>query len=75
MCVFWRARQARLGIDDFGNPLEDADGVTPVPAEDVIDADVHVVVEESPDEDTPLLLKKTPGESQGLFGWVKTWKR
>lgn len=24
MCLFWKARQARLGIDDFGNPLPDA---------------------------------------------------
>lgn len=24
MCLFWKARQKRLGIDDFGNPLPDA---------------------------------------------------
>ena len=24
MCLFWKARQRRLGIDDFGNPLPDA---------------------------------------------------
>lgn len=24
MCLFWRAQQRRLGIDDFGNPLPDA---------------------------------------------------
>jgi len=23
MCIFWKARQRRLGIDDFGNPLPD----------------------------------------------------
>ena len=23
MCLFWKARQRRLGIDDFGNPLPD----------------------------------------------------
>lgn len=24
MCLIWKARQKRLGIDDFGNPLPDA---------------------------------------------------
>lgn len=24
MCLFWKSRQRRLGIDDFGNPLPDA---------------------------------------------------
>lgn len=24
MCILWRARQRKLGIDDFGNPIETA---------------------------------------------------
>lgn len=24
MCLFWKVRQRRLGVDDFGNPLPDA---------------------------------------------------
>lgn len=24
MCIFWKVRQHRLGVDDFGNPLPDA---------------------------------------------------
>jgi len=50
MCLFWKVRQARLGIDDFGRPLG---------AEYVDDAvepeDVQVTVPLIPQETTPLL--------------------
>lgn len=26
MCIFWKIRQSKLGIDDFGHPLELAIG-------------------------------------------------
>jgi hypothetical protein len=28
MCIFWKIRQCKLGIDDFGNPLFGSQGVT-----------------------------------------------
>ncbi|KAF9515888.1 hypothetical protein BS47DRAFT_1371905 [Hydnum rufescens UP504] len=39
MCLFWKKRQARLGIDDFGRPLsvDDTDGEVAGPRDDGID--------------------------------------
>jgi hypothetical protein len=49
MCLFWKKRQARLGIDDFGRPLsvDDTDGEVARPRNDGVDVDG--------DERTPLL--------------------
>jgi hypothetical protein len=55
MCIAWKFRQRRLGIDDFGNP------VVPLAVEGavesrriVVDVSTDVVVE---DERTPLVRK------------------
>ena len=59
MCLFWKVRQRRLGIDDFGHPLdsstvlhdggddEDEDGPVRVPDEEIVRAMIG--------ENTPLL--------------------
>lgn len=82
MCCFWRQRQLRLNIDDFGNPLEDADAVSPVAEaiEDAVEADVRSLVDEQgfvdeeAAEDTPL-LKHSQSESRGLRGWLNRLSR
>ncbi|KXN81581.1 hypothetical protein AN958_04420 [Leucoagaricus sp. SymC.cos] len=52
MCIAWKFRQRRLGIDDFGNPL--VPDVSPQPTEVVIVESDQVVVS---DERTPLIRK------------------
>jgi len=52
MCLFWRARQHRLGIDDFGKPLDSAELAAPSPLE--ADADSPVEVMRGPDEGVPV---------------------
>ncbi|OCH90807.1 hypothetical protein OBBRIDRAFT_792914 [Obba rivulosa] len=52
MCLFWRTRQRRLGIDDFGNLLEPQDGSLPAPLVDDLDAPVDVM--RGPDEGFPV---------------------
>ena len=74
MCIFWRMRQHRLRIDDFGNPLDappTLDSALPEGApvqaavEDAIDGDVRASVEDDvsvreldASEATPLLNGK-----------------
>ncbi|GJJ14587.1 hypothetical protein Clacol_008853 [Clathrus columnatus] len=55
MCLIWKTRQARLGIDDFGNPLgPDVSTVTvtgaepDVSGEDGSNQNIHVTNERTP---------------------------
>ncbi|OBZ66346.1 Uncharacterized protein C4C5.03 [Grifola frondosa] len=85
MCLFWHARQHRLGVDDFGNPLitsepnssiirgpESAAHIEDALGDDV-GSDVRGV---EADEDTPLLAKRqNEGEDEmrkkRRFGWLR----
>ena len=74
MCIFWRMRQHRLRIDDFGNPLDAPPTLDPAlsegapvqaAVEDAIDGDVRASVEDDvsvreldASESTPLLNGK-----------------
>lgn len=53
MCFFWKKRQYKLGIDDFGHPLHENDEET---YEDEDEAGI-VRREETEGEETPLLVK------------------
>lgn len=52
MCIAWKRRQRRLGIDDFGNPSEPRSGEVVVVA-----ASEPIVAVGSEDERTPLIRK------------------
>lgn len=53
MCLFWRTRQRKLGIDDFGNTLEPQEGSPPAPLiESGSDSPVEIV--RGPDEGIPV---------------------
>ena len=81
MCLLWKARQARLHIDDFGNKLgPDVPAITVINgdsddmAEDVID---DIIVRDGVAERTPLLGGPRDaaegGKKKGLWGWVFFW--
>ncbi|KAI0923039.1 hypothetical protein AcV5_009867 [Taiwanofungus camphoratus] len=72
MCLFWRARQARLGIDDFGNPIvpsqpgslvpvirgPDEGAPVEVAVEEAVETDVRSIAEGGEtSEETPLLKR------------------
>lgn len=79
MCICWLIRQRRLGIDDFGNPIdplpESPIGVAIVPDEG---APVEVAVDDAVDSDvrydsgeqTPLLSTKQDERRTGLWTWL-----
>jgi len=73
MCLIWRARQARLRIDDFGNKLgPDVPTVTVTP----VDSDLSEDNEEGNGlgEHTPLLRiqgnGRQDGKTRGLLSWL-----
>ncbi|PCH37598.1 hypothetical protein WOLCODRAFT_110170 [Wolfiporia cocos MD-104 SS10] len=47
MCLFWLARQRRLGIDDFGNPL------SPPETDEDVDSPVSIIIN-GPEEGVPV---------------------
>ncbi|KAG6330156.1 hypothetical protein ID866_8934 [Astraeus odoratus] len=84
MCFAWKMRQRKLGIDDFGRPLdglsstEDRGGAAVT--EDVAEAEaVDVRVIEGLDgagEDTPLLKPAVKDTKQGgILGWLVQLRR
>lgn len=89
MCIFWRMRQHRLRIDDFGNPLDvppTLDSALPdgapvqVAVEDALEGDVRAVddeddvrVREVDASEATPLLK---GRSPKASGWRRlAWWR
>ncbi|KAG9313688.1 hypothetical protein JVU11DRAFT_6035 [Chiua virens] len=77
VCLGWKIRQRRLGIDDFGRPLGEAEQVSvegTIPSEE---DGVSVVIEdetvEAVTEDTPLLTLKPGGivHRGGILGWIQ----
>ncbi|KAG2007470.1 hypothetical protein CC2G_015164 [Coprinopsis cinerea AmutBmut pab1-1] len=65
MCLFWKRRQARLRIDDFGVPLDAPVSVeNPVPALVVTQPSDEPAVHAEASEQSPLLPKNT-----GKRGW------
>ena len=52
MCLMWRVRQRKLGIDDFGNPLEPQESSSPPLLDSDPDSPVEVV--RGPDEGVPV---------------------
>ena len=88
MCLLWRARQYRLGIDDFGNPLDSSSVLgADSPAQSVLvnaaieaarESDVRIDVDaEEANEATPLLAVKGDNDDtstgKGWFDWIKKW--
>lgn len=81
MCLCWRARQHRLRVDDFGNPLEPSsvvDGSTESPVtvtlttpEAAIETDVRV---EGANEETPLLVKGSNADGTRTSKWFTWWQ-
>lgn len=83
MCLCWLVRQHRLGIDDFGNPinpLPESESVqaTRVPEDgapvqvavnDAIESDVRTEHANNAGEETPLLAKKADGRRTRIFTW------
>lgn len=64
MCIFWKLRQRRLGIDDFGHPIDSATILTNAADDGEDEDDGEGVLPPVPDEeivrammgeDTPLL--------------------
>ena len=47
MCICWKYRQNRLGIDDFGNPLPVPEGSAPVVRPGSADVPVSAAVEDA----------------------------
>ena len=81
MCLLWKARQARLHIDDFGNKLGpdlvvtmtngDSDDTVEDVETDVID---DAIIGDGVAERTPLLEDATDsGKRRGLYGQVISW--
>jgi uncharacterized protein with PQ loop repeat len=84
MCIIWKFRQSRLGIDDFGHPLDVPEVDLPVTGSDettalIVGSAVESAIEEdvrsgvTPGENTPLLVKAA-GVSKaegGWFAWMK----
>jgi len=91
MCIFWRARQHRLRIDDFGNPLEpssaledEADSPVSViqgpeeglPVQAAVEAAVESDVRGDTDgEETPLLAKGSGADGRNPRNWLNWLKR
>lgn len=67
MCFFWKRRQYKLGIDDFGHPLHDGDEET---YEHENEAGV-VRGEETEGEETPLLARGNKGVRKSVRTLLK----
>lgn len=75
MCFAWKVRQHRLGIDDFGRPLGEADEVSGQETPREVNG-VSVVIEGEVDdegarEDTPLLKPGGIVRRGGILGWIQ----
>ncbi|KAF8523648.1 hypothetical protein JB92DRAFT_2704554 [Gautieria morchelliformis] len=76
MCLLWKARQARLRIDDFGNKIgPDVPTVTVTNGDpDFLEQEVEGV---DAGEHTPLLRQQgnlgLRGKTRSLFAWVIGW--
>lgn len=73
MCLLWKARQARLRIDDFGNKIG-----PDVPIVTVTNSDPDSLEQEVEDfesgEQTPLLRQggdtRPKGDKRSFFAWI-----
>lgn len=86
MCIMWKIRQRKLGVDDFGQPLDtessrpDLQGslipVTQGPPNgervpEAVSAAVESdIYEEEVSEATPLLKQGAPEQGKGWFSWL-----
>lgn len=73
MCLAWKVRQRRLGIDDFGRPLGEGAQATVEETTGEEEDRVSVVIEgdEATREDTPLLKPGSVVRRGGLLGWIQ----
>ena len=74
MCVAWKFRQGRLGIDDFGRPLGegvDVAGEVITPSEEENGVSVVIQGDEAASEDTPLLKPGGVVHRGGVLGWIQ----
>ncbi|KAI0037015.1 hypothetical protein K488DRAFT_67177 [Vararia minispora EC-137] len=74
MCIMWKFRQAKLGIDDFGHPLKpghsDPTEALPVPEPEVdVSAGSITPVNDAFDERTPLLPASAKAGTQSRKRW------
>ncbi|KAH7929292.1 hypothetical protein BV22DRAFT_1029731 [Leucogyrophana mollusca] len=80
MCIVWKIRQRKLGLDDFGHSLKADDGSsTPASDETRLDGEAFAVTtdgaegmeEDDAEEETPLLAKSAGGHKRksGLLRW------
>lgn len=86
MCLCWKTRQHKLGIDDFGNPLAPVQSSldSPVavthgpedgePVQEAVNAavesDIHNVDGANATEVTPLLKQDSSKRKQAWFNWL-----
>lgn len=72
MCLCWKVRQRRLGVDDFGKPLEDrSPSITPIPfnrEDSAANASANA-------EPAPVPEEETNGERAPLLGRPKSQTR
>ncbi|KZS96693.1 hypothetical protein SISNIDRAFT_424279 [Sistotremastrum niveocremeum HHB9708] len=80
MCLFWKARQRRLGIDDFGVPVSHLEqAVAEAESDSILSPDRRIEEAEQLEasEETPLLAggaeDNEPKKKTGWFGSL--WKR
>jgi uncharacterized protein with PQ loop repeat len=80
MCLAWKVEQRKLGLDDFGNLLDE--GGAPYPANDIAPSTIHQILENTTfptpnghhrSERTPLLRVDTKDlkSRKGLLGWLR----
>ncbi|KIJ16273.1 hypothetical protein PAXINDRAFT_98767 [Paxillus involutus ATCC 200175] len=74
MCLVWKVRQRKLGIDDFGRPLGESTATQATSFEDEggEEDNVSVVIEgDEAREDAPLLKPSSVVHRRGLLGWIQ----
>ncbi len=74
MCLFWKARQRRLNIDDFGHPLDPAAHIYNGEGESVevsVPDDVEEDVRDGSDTDLERRARIVLGEETPLMGGRK----
>lgn len=78
MCLAWKVRQRRLGIDDFGRPLNEAEDMsvdsparTPSEEEGGVSVVIEGELDEAMTEDTPLLKSGNVVHRGGVLGWIQ----
>jgi hypothetical protein len=76
MCITWKLRQRRLGVDDFGHPLVSEPGEElVVEVEDVLDDNVRDGGVADAGEETPLLANGKTKADKRRNSWFGLLRR